>query len=135
MAAGCGRHREPIRRFQARRRSIVAEQNLGIASRRFPAPIIGQGRMKVANLVVAFKLCVLGANPDCLDAAPRRQLHRPIQHQMALLRVVGSAHGAAATLDHRKIHALDGGRNSGFLVEDQSDRLHMNLARCGCLGC
>ena len=99
-----------------------------------PAPVIGRGRVQPAQQVVALKLRVLGVNLNRLAAAPRRQLHRVVQHQEALLRVVGGAHRAArCPAPSRNPHA-GGRRHSALLVEGQPAGLDVNLALLGGLG-
>ena len=122
---------EAVQSVQPYCRSIVAKQNLRVPRCRFPAPVIGGGGMKPAQMRGSLKLRVFGVNDHRLPAAHCVQFHRPIQHQEALLRVVGSAHGAAASLHHGKIHVLAGRRDSTLCVEEQSAGLHVDFATLG----
>ena len=134
MAPGRGGQRESVRRIQAHRRSISAELYLRLARRRFSTAVSGQGRAQAADLLVALELRVLGMDIDRLPAVLRRQLHRPIKHQKALLRVEGGSNSAAAALRQREVHLLARSRHSCLLVKGEPAGLYVNLTRRSRLG-
>ena len=71
VAAGGGDHVESALSVEANRGAVVAKEDFGVAGGRFPAPVIGDGRVHVADVGVAGKLRVLGAKEHFFAATLR----------------------------------------------------------------
>src|ERR1035437_3308267 len=129
MATCCGGHGKAACCIQPLRGSVVAEEDLCLGRGSLPAVGLDCGSAQPAYLVATLKLRMLRMQLDDLLATTGIQLHRGIQHQQALVRVLCSPHGAAGSLGHAKIHPFGGGCQATDLMKSKPAGLHVNLAR------
>src|ERR1700690_313985 len=87
MTTICGSEGETAGGIEMLSGAVVAKEDFGAGGCRFPAPISGGGHEQMAEVVVAFKLAVLGMEHDQAAFALRIQFHGVIEHEVALLRI------------------------------------------------